>query len=199
MHNEVRLIGTLKNVFPQDKEAHIAVPRRSGIVDTVRVLYDNPTSEIISLIDKSIKVKGYMYTCNKTENGHRHLNIYCKGTIVPNDTLFDYENEVEFIGYLVKPPVNRDTPSGKTITELHVAINDGKLSYYIPVITFDRVARRVKNYCVGSQLSFKGRFQSRDYQKQLLDGTSEIRTAYEIAAREVLFIPTNKETNDEEA
>lgn len=185
MHNKVQLRGKLYTLYPQEKVAIVEVERRSGIIDNVQVLYNNETVELAKLVDKDITVDGIIFTTNTMEEGKRHLNIYCKGTILPDYTLFDDVNEVEFTGFLVKPPVNRNTPLGRIITELHFAINDkNNVSYYVPTITFDKVAANCINYRVGDKLTIRGRLQSRMYEKVV--GEQVItKTAYEVAARSV--------------
>ena len=186
MHNKVYFIGKLYTMYPQEKVAIVEMARNSGTVDSIQVIYDNPTIELAKLVDKDVRVEGIIYTTNVIDGDRRRLNIYCKGTIVPNDTLFENINEVNFTGYLVKPPVNRNTPFGKIITELHIAINDdNNISYYIPVITFNKLASHCINYKVGDQLTITGRFQSRMYEKKLADDQTITKTAYEIAARSV--------------
>lgn len=94
-------------------------------------------------------------------------------------------NEVEIIGYVCKPPVYRETPFGKTITDLIIATNKTKhnkvyKSYYIPAIAWSRVATRASKLNVGDQISVRGRLQHRNYNKTINDEVVEL-TAYELS------------------
>ena len=81
-----------------------------------------------------------------------------------------------------KPPSYRTTPFGREIADLMLAVNRsyGK-SDYIPCITWGRTARYAANLKIGDRVQLVGRFQSRAYQKQLPDGTSLNKVAYEVS------------------
>ena len=85
-------------------------------------------------------------------------------------------------GAICKPPAFRTTPFGREIADLMLAVNRafGK-SDYIPCIAWGRTARYAAQLSVGDKLKVQGRFQSRDYQKQLPDGTVMNRVAYEVS------------------
>ena len=95
-----------------------------------------------------------------------------------NDTL----NRVELSGALCKPPVYRSTPFGREICDLMLAVNRafGK-SDYIPCIAWGRTARYAAQLSVDDHLEVQGRFQSREYQKQMPDGAVVNRVAYEVS------------------
>ena len=71
-------------------------------------------------------------------------------------------------GALCKAPSYRTTPFGREIADLMLAVNRsyGK-SDYIPCITWGRTARYAANLKIGDKVQLVGRFQSRNYQKQL--------------------------------
>ena len=54
-------------------------------------------------------------------------------------------------------------------------------SDYIPCITWGRTARYAANLKIGDKVQLVGRFQSRNYQKQLPDGTVLNKVAYEVS------------------
>lgn len=201
MYNKVKLIGTLKKFYPQDNIADVEVKRLSGVVDTIKVIYEQDPVELIKLFDKDILVEGIIYTKNIVVNERTHLNIFVKGTIMlwknfSEEPYTGDTNEVEIKGYIVKPPTIRQTPLGKTITELCVAVNDNNHeSYYIPVITFGGLAERCYKYQVSNYVKIIGRLQSRQYEKQTLRGPV-IKTAYEVVARNS-YIQTEVLDNEE--
>lgn len=91
-------------------------------------------------------------------------------------------NRVQLTGALCKAPSYRTTPFGREIADLMLAVNRsyGK-SDYIPCITWGRTARYAANLKIGDKVQLVGRFQSRNYQKQLPDGTVLNKVAYEVS------------------
>ena len=91
-------------------------------------------------------------------------------------------NEVVLVGYICKKPIYRQTPFGREISDLLLAVNRAyNKSDYIPCIAWGRNARFCQNLEVGSQVKIVGRIQSRTYEKKYEDGTSETRVAYEVS------------------
>lgn len=127
---------------------------------------------------------GEVRTRNVEVDGKRHLEIYvfvrdfgeCGG-----DT-----NYVELQGFICKQPILRETPLGRTICDVIVAVNrpTGQ-SDYIPCIFWGRQALRVAEMEVGKEISITGRLQSREYVKQNLFGECETKTAYELSVVEL--------------
>ena len=78
------------------------------------------------------------------------------------------ENEIILNGFICKPPAYRETPLGKEITDLLLAVNRprGK-SDYIPCICWGKNAKLMARADVGEQLVIHGRVQSRSYIKRL--------------------------------
>ena len=91
-------------------------------------------------------------------------------------------NIIHLTGAICKPPSFRTTPFGREIADLMLAVNRafGK-SDYIPCIAWGRTARYAAGLSVGDRLEVQGRFQSREYQKQMPDGTVMNRMAYEVS------------------
>ena len=92
-------------------------------------------------------------------------------------------NEINLIGYICKPVRYRETPLGRQVADVFIAVNRsyGK-SDYIPCICWGRNARYASELEVGQKLHLKGRIQSREYMKHLEDGEEETRVAYEVSA-----------------
>ena len=91
-------------------------------------------------------------------------------------------NEVVLIGYICKKPIYRQTPFGREIADLLLAVNRAyNKSDYIPCIAWGRNARFCQNLEVGTRVKIVGRVQSRNYEKKLEDGTVETRVAYEVS------------------
>lgn len=111
-----------------------------------------------------------------------------RGTCIadPNEQLT--MNIAEINGHICKPPVYRETPFGREICDVMVAVHRayGKTDY-IPCIVWGRNARFAgKKLNTGDSVKIKGRFQSREYTKVHADGISETRTAYEVSVFELI-------------
>ena len=109
-------------------------------------------------------------------------------------------NEVILTGYICKKPIYRQTPFGREIADILLAVNRAyNKSDYIPCIAWGRNARFCENMEVGTEVRLVGRVQSRIYEKKHEDGTVETRVAYEvsIASMEVPEKETD-ETSEEE-
>ena len=94
-------------------------------------------------------------------------------------------NEIDLIGTLCKPPNHRTTPMGREICDLLVAVNRhyGR-SDYLPCIAWGQNARTAAKWQVGQRVHILGRIQSRDYTKNMPDGTVT-KTAYEVSVTRI--------------
>ena len=91
------------------------------------------------------------------------------------------ENSLCLTGTLCKPPTLRQTPLGRDICDLMLAVNRhyGR-SDYLPCICWGSLAREAACWSVGQQLRLEGRVQSRRYLKNTDLGPEE-RIAYEVS------------------
>jgi primosomal replication protein N len=135
--------------------------------------------------DKTVGIRGEVRTRNVEANGKRHLEIYVfvkeTGSCGEDDT-----NHVELQGCICKKPNFRETPLGRQICDVFMAVHrqNGK-SDYIPCIFWGRQALRVAEMEVGKEICITGRLQSREYVKQNLFGECETKTAYELSVVEL--------------
>ena len=94
-------------------------------------------------------------------------------------------NVIYLHGFVCKPTVYRDTPLGRKITDIMLAVNRkyGKSSY-IPCISWGRNAMYASCLPVGTELEIYGRIQSRKYLKRSStdDEILEEKNAYEVSA-----------------
>ena len=109
-------------------------------------------------------------------------------------------NEIILIGYICKKPIYRQTPFGREIADILLAVNRAyNKSDYIPCIAWGRNARFCQNIEVGTEIKITGRIQSRTYEKKFEDGTAETRVAYEISIASMEVIEeSDDESEDEE-
>ena len=117
---------------------------------------------------------------NRSGEGHRLvITVFARALYPASGTA--WENRVELVGTLCKPPNLRQTPMGREICDLLLAVNRpyGR-SDYLPCIAWGQLARRAADWDVGRRLELEGRIQSREYIKNL-NGLAVKRTAYEVS------------------
>ena len=195
----------------------LEVPRLSGNADIIPITISERLLEAEGLeIDKKVIIEGQFRSYNSYQNERNKLVL----TVFAKDVKFvenqDEEiqaskdfvsNEVILNGYICKKPIYRQTPFGREIADLLLAVNRAyNKSDYIPCIAWGRNARFCENIEVGTEVKIVGRVQSRTYEKKYEDGTSETKVAYEvsISSLEVVKEDDNEangaeETQSEEA
>ncbi len=173
----------------------LAIPRLSGNADIIpitiseRLITDDMLTE-----GKKLLIKGQFRSYNSYENEKNRLilTVFAKDILEVNESENEEENEmvkkeettneVVLIGFVCKKPIYRQTPFGREISDLLLAVNRAyNKSDYIPTIAWGRNARFCQNLEVGAQVKIIGRVQSRQYEKKYEDGTSEIKVAYEVS------------------
>ena len=153
-------------------------------------------------VGKKVSVEGQFRSYNNYENERNRLilTVFAKEIIeVSEEEKEETTNEVTLVGYVCKKPVYRQTPFGREIADVLLAVNRAyNKSDYIPCIAWGRNARFCQNIEVGTEVKIVGRVQSRSYEKKFEDGTSETRVAYEVSVAS-MEIPSeeNKEENEE--
>ncbi len=184
------------------------IPRLSDASDIVPVtiserLIDDAKFEI----GKSVMVKGQFRSYNSYENERNRLilTVFAKDIIFEEDVNEDENeerreitsNEVILTGYICKKPIYRQTPFGREIADILLAVNRAyNKSDYIPAIAWGRTARFCQNMEVGTEVKIVGRVQSRTYEKKYEDGTSQTRVAYEVSIGSLEVVSQND--NNEE-
>ena len=161
----------------------LRVPRLSGAEDFLpvtlseRLLIDEPIAA-----GSVLCLDGQLRSYNKVVEGSGRLLITAFAQRLLPEEDDENPNRVQLTGALCKAPSYRTTPFGREIADLMLAVNRsyGK-SDYIPCITWGRTARYAANLKIGDKVQLVGRFQSRNYQKQLPDGTILNKVAYEVS------------------
>ena len=108
-------------------------------------------------------------------------------------------NEVVLVGYICKKPIYRQTPFGREIADILLAVNRAyNKSDYIPSIAWGRNARFCQNLEVGTEVKIVGRIQSRNYEKKYEDGTVVKKVAYEVSVGSLEIVKENDNDGSEE-
>ncbi len=177
----------------------VKVTRKSGVDDHIPVI----VSELLirkDLINKSIKdkwteISGEFRAFGKVDgDGSRHVKLYMfvKKINIYNDTA-EYEttkseNLIYLDGYICKPPIFRQTPFGKFITELCTDIKRTyNLSDWIPCIAWGRIALWTSELEIGDRVKILGRVQSREYFKRYSEDSEEgeYKEIYEVSIKAI--------------
>ena len=153
------------------------VPRLSDTTDIIPVTASERilTDDLLGIGNKLI-VKGQFRSYNSYENEKNKLilTVFAKD-IIPEESLEEEEkeetkkvsNEVTLLGYICKKPIYRQTPFGREIADILLAVNRAyNKSDYIPCIAWGRNARFCQNIPVGTEVKVVGRVQSRTYEKK---------------------------------
>ena len=143
---------------------------------------------------KQLLVKGQFRSYNSYDNEKNRLilTVFAKDVVEVEENNEEEENEmakkdtvtneVVLVGYICKKPIYRQTPFGREIADVLLAVNRAyNKSDYIPTIAWGRNARFCQNLEVGTKVKLVGRVQSRMYEKKHEDGTVENRVAYEVS------------------
>ena len=185
----------------------LSVPRLSGNADIIPVTISERLFKDEDLvIDKKVKITGQFRSYNSYENERNRLilTVFAKDIeflpnqeeeIVASKDLIS--NEVVLTGYICKQPIYRQTPFGREIADILLAVNRAyNKSDYIPCITWGRNARYCSKMPVGTEVKVIGRVQSRAYEKKHDDGTVEQKVAYEVSISNLEVIDEKKKLDE---
>ena len=189
-NNQLTLCGVIDSAPVMDHEVfgehfyrmELRVPRLSGAQDILPITVSERLMNSQVTPGVRIAVQGQLRSYNKVMGGAGRLLLtaFAQRLLPPDDD--ENPNFIHLTGAICKPPAFRTTPFGREISDLMLAVNRafGK-SDYIPCIAWGRTARYAAQLKVGDRLDVQGRFQSREYQKQMPDGTVMNRMAYEVS------------------
>lgn len=167
---------------------YIKINRLSDSFDTLpitiseRLLHDINVDTV-----ENVNIVGQLRSYNKSiDNKNRLILTIFVREITPIEGDIKDPNSIFLDGYICKEPVYRQTPLGREITDLLMAINRPyNKSDYIPSIVWGRNAKFAKNLKVGDRVQVWGRIQSREYDKKKDDGETIRRVAYEVSISKI--------------
>lgn len=182
----------------------LKVPRLSGNEDIIPITISERLITDCNLeIGKQIVIEGQFRSYNSYQNERSKLvlTVFAKDIMeyVKEEHEENVSNEVVLNGYICKKPIYRQTPFGREIADVLLAVNRAyNKSDYIPCIAWGRNARFCENIEVGKEVIIKGRVQSRQYEKKFPDGQIEKRVAYEVSVTSLELIDKKEEKVEEE-
>ena len=135
----------------------LSVPRLSGNADVIPITISERLFKDEELVvDKKIKITGQFRSYNSYENEKNKLilTVFAKDIeFLPNqeeEVVASKElisNEVVLIGYICKTPIYRQTPFGREIADILLAVNRAyNKSDYIPCITWEEMQDFVQKW-----------------------------------------------------
>ena len=182
----------------------LEVARLSDTTDIIPVTASERilSDELIALGNRVV-IKGQFRSYNSYEGERSRLIL----TVFAKDICYEEElpeeeqeeirktsNKVVLSGYICKKPIYRQTPFGREIADILLAVNRAyNKSDYIPSIAWGRNARYCKNLLTGTEVKIVGRVQSRNYEKKHEDGTIENRVAYEVSIGSLEIVSEDNE------
>ena len=180
----------------------IGVKRKSGAVDEIPLTI---SERLFDMEDRysgmEVKVSGSYRSFNKQEGTRRRLilSVFVRDieAIDSKDADID-KNFITINGYVCKEPNYRETPLGREITDMLIAVNrDYGKSDYIPCIAWGRNARFAGGFKIGTRVKLIGRIQSREYEKKISDTEFEKKVAYEVSVSKCDVIEEGKNENND--
>ena len=189
----------------------LAIPRLSGNADMIPITVSERliTDDMLKEGNKLL-IKGQFRSYNSYENEKNKLilTVFAKDIVELEEEEEENDfarkdmitNEVVLIGYICKKPIYRQTPFGREIADLLLAVNRAyNKSDYIPCIAWGRNARFSQTLEVGTKVKVVGRVQSRTYEKKYEDGTTEMKVAYEVSIGSLEVVEEEETHKEEEA
>lgn len=186
---------------------NLEVPRLSGNEDIIPITISERLIANFDLsIGRKVVVEGQFRSYNSYENERNRLvlTVFAKDIMEykeePEEQKEKISNEVVLNGYICKKPIYRQTPFGREIADILLAVNRAyNKSDYIPCIAWGRNARFCENMEVGTEVKIVGRVQSRTYEKKFEDGRVEQRVAYEVSIGSLEVINKDEESDETSA
>ena len=193
-NNQVTIMGKVATEFSFSHEVfgegfymvEVEVKRLSNSEDRIPLMISERLIDVTQdYTGEYIMVHGQFRSYNRHEEQKNRLVL---SVFVREISFMEEEpdgtktNSIWLDGYICKEPIYRNTPLGREIADLLLAVNRpyGK-SDYIPCICWGRNARYASGFEVGEHVQLLGRIQSREYVKRISDTETEKRVAYEVS------------------
>ena len=199
--NSIEIRGTISSDFTFSHEVYgegfynftVGAARLSESVDILPVTI---SERLISgmgllpgeLVDISGQVRSYNNYIQEERRNRLLITIFAREITVldPEDISPKNPNNVFLDGFICKKPVFRETPFGREIADILLAVNRSyNKSDYIPCICWGRNARFASTLNISDNVRIGGRLQSRLYQKKYDDGSVVEKSAYEISISKI--------------
>lgn len=191
-NNNVEIAGRVHSELSFSHEVYgegfycfqLKVPRFSESCDIINVMVSERLIHNLEIEQGDVlSISGQFRSYNKCEEkGSRLLLSVFARDLKKLDGEEPIKNNIVLEGFICKPPVYRETPFGREISDILIAVNrQYNKSDYIPCIAWGRNARYAATLNVGEHIKLQGRIQSREYQKRVGEDSFVTRTAFEVS------------------
>lgn len=190
-NNEVFLAGEIASDFRFSHEVFgekfylfdLKTCRLSGNFDLVPVMVSERILDVEqNPLGADVELYGQIRSYNMAIDGKSKVLLSVFAETVTNLDTPKNENIATLQGFLCKIPTYRKTPQGRDIADFTIAVNRHySRTDYIPCIAWGRNAIYMAEQPVGTEVRLVGRFQSREYAKNMGNDEYELRTAYEFS------------------
>ena len=173
----------------------VEVKRNSGEIDKIPIMVSEHLVDVGCIwTGEYVFIEGQFRSFNKSDEKNKRLilHIFIQEFLCINENI--YKNIIELDGFICKSPEYWKKEFGMEVCNLLIAVNRKyRKSDYIPCVCWGRNAKFASKLDIGTRIKIRGRIQSREYFKEISDGYSERRTAYEvsIARLEVMYENSN--------
>ena len=202
--NNIEIRGVISSDFSFSHEVYgegfynftVGASRLSESVDLLPVtvserLISNMELTQGELIDIRGQVRSYNNYIQEERRNRLLITIFAREIerVDPEDATLKNPNNVYLDGFICKKPVFRETPFGREIADILLAVNRSyNKSDYIPCICWGRNARFASTLNISDNVRIGGRLQSRLYQKKYDDGSVVEKSAYEISISKIELV-----------
>lgn len=170
----------------------LCIQRPNGKIDRLEVIADREELKR-HRIGKGLKVsiEGEIHTCNEYNRLGRleHVFVYIRARKIRRvHTETPDVNKVVLTGNLTQTPKFWKFPNGGSKVNFDLRTKDlqEEITSFIPCVARDRTAEVLCELAPREELSFMGRFQSRDYIKILETGLKQQKTAFEVIVEKLI-------------
>lgn len=174
----------------------VETPRPSGAMDEVVIAFtelevdrgktgDGLHLENYFKIGSRLLVSGKVQTLKNFESGR--VLVYILADYVALSPKAMLQDDVAVSGEIAYEPIHRETPRGKRITDIMLKVKNAITGgwCFVPCICWQEQADEVATWQQGDTVELLGRYQSREYKKDVAGEMVEweIRTAYEVSVQ----------------
>ena len=195
-NNRVSIVGEIVSDFRYSHQVYgegfyivdVAVSRLSELSDVIPLMVSERLVDVTENYQGcTVEAIGQFRSYNWHEGSKNRLvlSVFVQEIhFMEEFTDYTKTNQIFLEGYICKTPIYRETPLGREIADILLAVNRpyGK-SDYIPCIAWGRNARYASNFQVGTRVCIWGRVQSREYTKKISESECETRVAYEVSVQ----------------
>lgn len=195
--NKVVLEGVISSTPVIDHTSHkekfysftISTKRLGDAVDTICCIISEKLLDDLKEGDRvAIKGQARSYRRKIDKSNRLLVRVFVQDIELITDLTRPDVNEVELEGFTCKEPTLRQTPTGRTIADIFIAVNrEHHKSDYIPSIAWERNAKYAMKLPIGQKINVIGRLQSREYIK-VIEEESIKRTTYELSISQLIKV-----------